>query len=496
MLVLAAGSYVAADVFDVVPGILTRATPAPAPTDAHAADATPGDAAPAIALPTPTATNPVLAPLDAQALDRDALERAITPTLADPALGPGVGVSIRDVATGEQVYAAGAPTARRVASTQKLLTAAAVAQVLDPAATMRTRVVSPKPGELVLVAGGDTMLAKGAGDPAAVAGHAGLADLVTQVVDGIRAQHEGTPEAGAPKRWTLRLDATFAAGPGYPDTSAFPPSWNPADVASGFTQTVAMLGFADQRPKPYVPSPMDPAGSVLTELGEQLDTALRQATGARVRVRDTPSLRATPAPADASELGAVESAAYRDVLATALDDSDNALTENLARQAALAQGRDGGFAGNAAFVQDTLAGLGYDVSGTNLVDTSGLAGEQTTTVALISQVIGDGLSGKLPGLADVLGRLPVAGLDGTLYDRFRTGPSVTAAGLARAKTGTLTGISSLAGTTVDAAGQQLAFVIVADRVPAATGTLEARAALDRFVVALTSCDCGTSKGTS
>ena len=177
------------------------------------------------------------------------------------------------------------------------------------------------------------------------------------------------------------------------------------------------------------------------------------------------------------------------MLAEALDTSDNALTENLARQAALQAGRDGSFADNAAFVVDTLKAKGYDLTGTTLLDTSGLTRGQTSTAATLSQVTAEALAGKLPGLQDVIARLPVAGLDGTLFDRFRTEPANAAAGVARAKTGTLTGFPSLVGTTVEAAERELTFVIVADQVPASSGTLAARAALDRFVATLTACGC-------
>lgn len=474
------GGYTAADIYDVAPGILTRTTitPLPAPT------ASGGPSPTFLPLPTASAANVLAAPpADAPEPRAAVLAERLKTVLADPALGPSVGVSIRDAVTGSELYARDAATARVVASTQKILTAAAVSQVLDPQQAMVTTVVSDQPGSMVLVAGGDTLIARGAGDPEVTAGHAGLGDLAAQVAARI-----ASSEA---RSWSLRLDNTYAAGPGYPDTPAYPPGWNPADVAAGYTQSVAMLGFADQRPKPGKPSPSDPAGMVLAALADQVGAALAKAgSDVEVTVTDTPKLRATPAPAAATELGSVASAPYRDVLAEALDESDNALTENLARQAAVQAGEDGSFAGNAAFVTQQLRTLGFDLTGTTLTDTSGLARGQHSTVALLSAVTAKAMAGALPGLDDALGRLPVAGLDGTLYDRYRTEPSSGAAGLARAKTGTLTGISGLVGTTVDADDRQLIFVIVADQVPPSMGTLAARAALDRFVAALTACGCG------
>ena len=78
----------------------------------------------------------------------------------------------------------------------------------------------------------------------------------------------------------------------------------------------------------------------------------------------------------------------------------------------------------------------------------------------------------------------MAGLTGTLSDRFAHQPAGT--GLVRGKTGSLLGVSSLAGTVVDADGRLLAFAVLADQVPA---TEAARDALDAVAAALAGCGC-------
>jgi D-alanyl-D-alanine carboxypeptidase/D-alanyl-D-alanine-endopeptidase (penicillin-binding protein 4) len=82
----------------------------------------------------------------------------------------------------------------------------------------------------------------------------------------------------------------------------------------------------------------------------------------------------------------------------------------------------------------------------------------------------------------------VAGFSGTLDDRFDTAPARRGAGVVRAKTGSLSGVSTLAGITVDADGRLLAFALLADAVPPG-GTGPAEAALDRVAARLAGCGC-------
>ncbi len=457
--------YATADAFDVVPGILTRA-PQPPPSES---------ASPSVTVSRPAATTasatPPLAALDAGAPRPTAagVRSTLRPLLADPALGGSVGLVVRDGPTGRVLFATGAAVPRTPASTLKLLSTAAVWTALDPTTTMTTRVVEgASPGTIVLVAGGDTLLAPGRGGASAVAGRAGLRDLAAQVAARLRTA--GTTDV------TLRVDLTYAAGPSYP------PSWRMSDVAAGYARGVSMIGLDVDRPEPGHPSPTHPERSVAAALVTALAEEGISATIAATKPY------AAHARADAVELGAVRSAPYADVLALALDDSDNALMENLARQAAVASGRPATEAGVTGFVTSALTDLGIDLTGIRLADASGLGVGSTVTVRALAQVLALAASGERPALAASVAALPVAGLTGTLTERFGGTRTRAVAGIPRAKTGTLTGVSSLAGTTVDADGRLLLFAVIADDVPR-TGTDPARGALDRLVTGLTGCGC-------
>ncbi|MCE1179715.1 MAG: D-alanyl-D-alanine carboxypeptidase [Micrococcales bacterium] len=464
---LAVLGYGTLDVLDLAPGVLTReAEPTAAPVPS-----TPS-ASPTVSLPTPASPSGVLRPADAASTApvpaAAGLSAALAPRLADPWLGPSVGAVVSDAVTGDVLYRKDADAPHTPASTAKILAAAAVSHSDFSAGRLRTRVVAgDTPDEIVLVAGGDTMLSPGTGKPREVEGRAGLQDLADDVAASL----------GPTRSVTLRLDLTYAAGPRYA------PGWNPADVSAGYTAGVAMLGLAGQRPRPFHPSPTDPEATVARAFVTALGKAGVTATLAPA------STWQQAAPAGARELGAVESAPVTDVLALALDDSENALTEGLVRQAAVADGKGADFAAGAAYVRETLTGLGVDLSGAALTDTSGLTQGQRLPARVLDDVLRLGTSGKVPRLRAALAQLPVAGVDGSLHDRYVTGPQHSAAGIARAKTGTLTGVSGLAGTLVDADGRLLAFSVIADQVPTSTGTLGARATLDRFVATLASCGC-------
>lgn len=460
--------YVTLDIFDVVPGILTRtAQPPPEPQPTARASV-----APAVAIPTVDAgAQPLPAASASAPIPVGALLRAVLgATLTDPALGPHPGFVVRDAFTGQDLVVVDADRPRVAASTGKLLTALAVVSTLDPQSTMATTVVQGvTPSEIVLVAGGDTMLAPGAGRPTAVEGHAGLADLATQVAAALRSSGTTTVR--------LRLDTTYAAGP------RWAPGWPEADIAAGYTGGVSMLGLAGQRATPGKPAPRDPEAAVAAAFVANLKTLGITAT------LEPESTWSVPTVSGAATLGTVRSAPIGEVVALALDDSDNALTEGLARQAAVKVGDPATFQAAVAFVKQKVTALGVDLTGAMLKDTSGLTAGQAIPPRVLADVLQLGTDGSVAAMQDVVARLPVAGLSGTLHDRFTAKATRAVAGLARAKTGTLTGASAMAGTVVDADGRVLSYVAVADGLRSGVGTLNARAALDRFVAALATCGC-------
>ena len=100
---------------------------------------------------------------------------------------------------------------------------------------------------------------------------------------------------------------------------------------------------------------------------------------------------------------------------------------------------------------------------------------------------GDSATARLRSLVTAL---PVAAFSGTLTDRFGPEGARGGAGVVRAKTGTLTGVASLAGLAASSdradggPSRLLAFALLTDDVDAAD-TLAARDALDRIAAALT-----------
>jgi D-alanyl-D-alanine carboxypeptidase/D-alanyl-D-alanine-endopeptidase (penicillin-binding protein 4) len=178
----------------------------------------------------------------------------------------------------------------------------------------------------------------------------------------------------------------------------------------------------------------------------------------------------------------VKSAPVVSILEQMLVNSDNTLAEMMARQVALVLDKPASFAGGAAAVTQELSALGLPMGGVHIVDGSGLSHQNQLTPALLTGILTLAASPNQPRLHSLFTGLPVAGYSGTLQSRFATPSANPADGDVRAKTGTLTGVNTLAGYVVDAQGRLLVFAAMADQVTA--GTEPAEEALDQIGIAL------------
>lgn len=399
-----------------------------------------------------------------------ALAAAADATVADPALGGKLVVSVVDVGARNVLYERSGDAVLVPASTAKLVTAVAALQTLPLDRTLTTRVVAgTSPGEVVVVGGGDVTLAR----DAASRRHPDEARL------DVLAQ-QTLASLGTTAVTEVVVDDGLYGGP------SLGPGWSPQYVPEGDVAPVDALEVDEGRPDPRSPArSADPglaAGRLLAQLlarGGPVPTVVRGA-----------------APAGAKELARAESPPVRVLVERMLTISDNDLAESLARQVALAKGQPATFAGVetalAAAVMAVLQPLGISGAAVHLVDGSGLSRDDAVAPGALTRLLAGALSDpraeQQRRFAPLLAGLPVAGFDGTLVNRFRTAPTEAGAGVVRAKTGTLKGVSSLAGLVRTRDGRLLAFAAFTDGVQPGAGAA-AVSALDRFAATLAGCGC-------
>src|SRR4029077_1040728 len=116
----------------------------------------------------------------------------------------------------------------------------------------------------------------------------------------------------------------------------------------------------------------------------------------------------TAAPTDAQVLGSIESATYAEVLDFAIDHSENALTENLTRQAAFAAGRSTTRQGdNARFIRERLTADGAPPAGLCIPEGWGHSPGRQPSSAPLSGVLPLAATGAVAELRGVVAGLPV-----------------------------------------------------------------------------------------
>ena len=337
----------------------------------------------------------------AAALDGDQVRSRVLRALAKA--GPATGAYAKNLETGRELLAVRADTNRIPASVEKLFVTAAALLRWGPSAELTTRVVTDAELESSGLVDGDVWLV-GGGDP--VLTDQKLANLAANV------------EANGVERITGGVrgdDSRFDRRRGTPRTNFAP------DGDLGGRLGALLLGRGYQR---------DPARYAARRFVRML-----RATGVTVEGRTRKGRAPTGA---ASELAAMPSPPMAALVRFTLVPSDNFIAEMLLKGLGAAFGGGFGTTGaGAQIVQQTLRPYGITP---RIVDGSGLSRSNATSPREVVRLFERMEDQKY---ARTWRRsLAVAGRTGTVKDRMRR---TRAAGRCRVKTGTIIGVSNLAG---------------------------------------------------
>jgi D-alanyl-D-alanine carboxypeptidase/D-alanyl-D-alanine-endopeptidase (penicillin-binding protein 4) len=377
----------------------------------------------------------------AQALDGPALAAKLTREMR--LTGPFAGAYVRDLDTGRRLFAAREDVARIPASVNKLYTTSATLLRMGP----DTRLVTTVAGAGALTPdgtwGGDLYL-QGAGDP--TLNRAAIRRLARSVRD----------DGGV-----LRVTGSVLA-----DESLFDPLRGSArtgfayDADVGGVLSAVAVGHGWSRD-----------GSPAAEAARRLASALR-AEGVPVRGR---SARAVT-PASAVAVGTVSSPTVAELIRATNVPSDNFAAEMLLKGLGARYGAAGSTPAGARVARSELATLGLHP---RIVDGSGLSRQNRTTPRQVVRLIER--MHRQPVSRAFEGSLAVAGRTGTVSRRMR---GTAAQDRCRAKTGTLSDVSALAGLCQTVSGREVAFAFLMNR----AGLFTARGVQDRMTAAIARLD--------
>jgi serine-type D-Ala-D-Ala carboxypeptidase/endopeptidase (penicillin-binding protein 4) len=345
---------------------------------------------------------------------------------------------VYDITAKQALFSERATAPRPPASVEKLYTATTALQRIGPAARLATIVL----GSGHLAAGGvweGNLYLRGGGDPtfgtsSFIRSHYGgrgasVSTLVTQLVrvDGI---HEITGSIEGDESLLNNLRGEPSSG--------YAPDPFLEGTLSGLAFNRGATGFERG---PHAPA---------AYAAHQLWAALK---GDGVTIKG--SSRAAATPPGATPLAQAQSPTIAQMLGLMLPPSDNFFAETLIKDLGARFAAAGTTAAGAAVVRQTIAELLGILP--HVVDGSGLSPLDATS----TYEVADLLVALAPTAAGAVlrGDLAVAGRTGTLAHRMR---NTGAAGRCQGKTGTLTGVSNLAGYCQAADGHLLAFAIFTD----------------------------------
>ena len=442
---LALGGYLVADAHDIVPGVLTLSD-SPAPTAPPTMEPR-GALVPTISL---TGSGAVVS--------ADQVKELWQPVQDEATSGQWKtwGIVI-DAESGQVLLDAASATPHAPASTTKVLSAVTALTHLDESARLATG-TSLMGTDLYLWGQGDLFLARGNGDPDAINGRAGVADLAAATATSLS-------ERGISHVTLYWKHSIFTGAPRLA-------AWDDQQV-SNYEGPVGAFAIDTGRVGPGEYAFLeDPGRDVALEFAANLRNAGIEAVV--TAELDVPSI--------AEEIARVESATIGQQVRWMLHHSDNTSADQYCRLAAQAAGNDPSFAGASKTVMATLTSLGVDITGMRVDDCSGLTLDNRISGRTLAQTIQATMVSDSPTLRDLVRSLPWGGVDGTMGERFESGP---AAANVQAKTGSLPSVASLAGVVTTAGGRTLVFAIGNDEVPdgAAYWT---RWELDEFIEGLAS----------
>jgi D-alanyl-D-alanine carboxypeptidase/D-alanyl-D-alanine-endopeptidase (penicillin-binding protein 4) len=335
------------------------------------------------------------------------------------------GAFVRDLDSRQTLFASKPDVPRAPASVEKLYTTASALMRFGPDATLSTSVAGRGFLDPDGVWRGDLYL-RGGGDP-------------TLGRDDLQRLAGAVGEAGV-----LRVDGSVLG-----DESRFDSLRGSFDTRGAYDRDIGGVLGALTLNRGFSKDGKPAAAAAL-----QFAKALR-ADGIRVEGRSG----ADTAPADAQDLAGVTSPPMRDLIRLTNVPSDNFLAETLVKDLGAAFGAGGSTAAGVAVVKTQLQAFGLTPQ---VVDGSGLSRADRTTprqvVHLLEVMHGQEVAGAFEG------SLAVAGRTGTIRKRMR---GTAAQDRCRAKTGTLIGVSALAGLCESAAGDTIAFAMLMNRVSVA-----------------------------
>jgi D-alanyl-D-alanine carboxypeptidase/D-alanyl-D-alanine-endopeptidase (penicillin-binding protein 4) len=331
------------------------------------------------------------------------------------------GAFVRDLDTNQVLFASKADVPRPPASVEKLFTTSTALLRFGPDATFRTSVagrgfLDPDGvwrGDLYVVGGGDPTL-----------GPDDLERLATALGAGGVLRVDGSVLGDESRFDTLR--GSFDTGGAYD-----------RDIGGVLSALALSRGFARD-------------GKPAAQAARQFAKTLRR-HGIRVDGRSGTGI----APATATELASADSPPMRDLIRLTNVPSDNFLAEMLLKDLGSTFAEVGTTAAGAGVVRAQMRDFGVNPA---IVDGSGLSRSDRTSprqvVRLLEIMHGQQIAGAFEG------SLPVAGRTGTVRKRMR---GTAAQDRCRAKTGTLIGVSSLAGLCQSAGGHTIAFAMLMTR---------------------------------